>query len=67
VHLRILKGPGGPEVTPTFWSDSFLELLPWETQDATANYSRRDLGASPPVISVEGWNVSGKELAVGNQ
>ena len=66
VHLRLLKGQGGPEVIPTFWSDNFLELLPGETQEATANYSRRDLGASPPVISVEGWNVSGKELAVGN-
>jgi exo-1,4-beta-D-glucosaminidase len=66
VHLRVLKGQGGPEVIPTFWSDNFLELLPGETQHATANYSRRDLGASPPVISVEGWNVSGKELALGN-
>jgi exo-1,4-beta-D-glucosaminidase len=66
VHLRVLKGNGGPELIPTFWSDNFLALLPGETRDVTANYSRQDLGASPPVISVEGWNVSGKELAVGN-
>ena len=67
VHLRVLKGNGGPELIPTFWSDNFLALLPGETRDVTANYSHRDLGASPPVLSVEGWNFSEKELPLGNK
>ena len=63
VHLRILKSQGGPELIPTFWKDNFLELMPGETRHLRATYSDHDMGASRPVISVEGWNVTPMEQA----
>ena len=67
VHLRVLKGKGGPELIPTFWTDNFVELLPGEKRDVTATYSHRDLGSSRPVASVEGWNVAGQEVDIRNK
>jgi exo-1,4-beta-D-glucosaminidase len=67
VHLRVLKGNGGPELIPTFWTDNYVELMPGEQKDVTATYSHRDLGSSRPVVAVEGWNVAGNEVAIGNQ
>ena len=63
VHLRVLKGKGGAELIPTFWTDNFLELMPGETREVTATYSHKDLGPSQPVISVEGWNLTPIEQA----
>jgi exo-1,4-beta-D-glucosaminidase len=67
VHLRVLKGKGGPELIPTFWTDNFIELMPGETRDVAAKYSRQDLGSSPPVIAVEGWNVAPTEVATSRE
>lgn len=67
VHLRVLKGKGGPELTPTFWTDNYVEIMPGEQEDVTATYSHRDLGSSQLVLAVEGWNVTGNEVAIGNE
>jgi exo-1,4-beta-D-glucosaminidase len=67
VHLRVLKGKGGAELIPTFWTDNFLALMPGESQEVTATYSRQDLGSSPPVIAAEGWNVAPLEQGIGNR
>ena len=64
VHLRVLKGKGGPELIPTFWTDNYVALTPGEQKELTATYSRRDLGPSRPVASVEGWNIADKEVAI---
>jgi len=57
VHLGVTKGEGGQEVTPTYWSDNYLSLLPGEKREVSATFATDDLGGAKPALRVEGWNV----------
>ncbi|MBN1346611.1 MAG: hypothetical protein JXQ73_28230 [Phycisphaerae bacterium] len=57
VHLAVTKGPRGAEVTPTFWQDNYVALLPGETRTLTATFYADDLGGAEPHVKVDGWNV----------
>ena len=57
VRLLLKKGPGGDEVLPVLWEDNYFPLLPGESRRITATYCAADLGATAPVVEVDGWNV----------
>ncbi|HVO00128.1 MAG TPA: glycoside hydrolase family 2 protein [Steroidobacteraceae bacterium] len=57
VRLKLTKGPGGDEVLPVVWQDNYISLLPGERRELTATYRSADLGAAPPHVDVQGWNV----------
>ena len=57
VHLAVIKGEGGAEVTPTFWSDNYFSLLPGEKREVTAAFAAEELGGAQPALRVDGWNV----------
>jgi len=57
VRLRVLKGEGGDEVLPVWWSDNYLVLLPGETRVLTVRARRQDLAGARPEVAVDGWNV----------
>jgi len=59
VHLAVTQGEGGPEVAPTYWQDNYFSLLPGESKTVTAKFAAEDLEGKPPVIKVDGWNVTG--------
>ena len=62
VHLRVLKGNGGPELLPTFWTENYFELLPGESREVSATYSHKELGNLQPDIAVDGWNITPAEV-----
>jgi exo-1,4-beta-D-glucosaminidase len=57
VHLRLTRSKGGEDVVPIFWNDNYVSLLPGESRQLTATYENSALGASTPVVEVDGWNV----------
>jgi exo-1,4-beta-D-glucosaminidase len=62
VHLRITKGSGGEDLTPIFWEDNYLSLLPGESRDVNANYDVAGLNGKKPVLQVDGFNVTSAEV-----
>jgi exo-1,4-beta-D-glucosaminidase len=57
VHLTVLKGKGGVDVAPVYWSDNYFPLLPGESRSVTATYPEKLLGGTTSYIQVDGWNV----------
>jgi exo-1,4-beta-D-glucosaminidase len=58
VALSLRQGPGGAEVLPILWQDSYVSLLPGERREIDASYALKDLAGQPPVVRLEGWNVA---------
>lgn len=58
VNPAVLKGPGGDEVLPTFWSDNYIHLLSGEKQQLSARFRSNLLNGSAPHLAWEGWNVT---------
>jgi exo-1,4-beta-D-glucosaminidase len=57
IRLRVKKGPDGEEILPVLWEDNYFSLLPGESREVVATYSRADLGRAKPAVEVEGWNI----------
>jgi exo-1,4-beta-D-glucosaminidase len=57
VHPRLVRGKGGDDVTPIFWSDNYFSLLPSEKTSVTAKFDSASLQGTSPELVVEGWNV----------
>ena len=66
VWLEVLRGQQGDEVLPSFWSDNALTLLPGQQREVTVRFRTNLLGAAPPHLMIEGWNVTPAQWAVGN-
>jgi exo-1,4-beta-D-glucosaminidase len=62
VRLRLLKGKNGAEVLPVFWEDNYISLLPREKREITVHVRKTDLGATQPVLAVDGFNVAPVQL-----
>ena len=58
MRLRLLKGPGGPEILPVFWEDNYLSLLPGEKREVAVHLRKSDIGSAKPVLAVDGFNVT---------
>jgi exo-1,4-beta-D-glucosaminidase len=59
VHAAI-KRPNGEEVSPVFWDDNYVSLLPGESRIVTAAIRARDLVRIQLVVNVEGWNIKAR-------
>jgi exo-1,4-beta-D-glucosaminidase len=45
-------------VTPIFWDDNYVSLLPGEKREIAGRYSAAELGGAKAVVEVDGWNVA---------
>jgi exo-1,4-beta-D-glucosaminidase len=57
VRLRVTKGPGGEDVTPVFWEDNYVSLLPGEKREVAVMYDVSALDRTAATLAVDGWNV----------
>jgi len=39
------------------WSDNYIELMPGESREITAQFTAPDELEQPAVLTVEGWNL----------
>ncbi len=49
-RLMVIRGNGGEEILPTFWSDNFITLLPGEEKTLTARFAAEELDGKNPVV-----------------
>jgi hypothetical protein len=61
-HLQLRQANSGKRVLPVFYSDNYVSLLPRETRKLTIEAAAADLGIEPPVLVVDGWNVTAEPV-----
>jgi exo-1,4-beta-D-glucosaminidase len=64
VRLHLTRGRDGEDLVPVLWQDNYLSLLPEERREITATYRVRDLGGASPALTVSGWNVAPRAVAI---
>jgi exo-1,4-beta-D-glucosaminidase len=57
VHLAIIKGDGGDEITPAYWDDNYFSLFPNEEKEVKVRFPKKDPENKLAVLKVDGWNV----------
>jgi hypothetical protein len=57
-HLQLRRADTGARVLPAFYSDNYLSLAPGERKTLTIEAAQSDLQGEPPLIAVDGWNVT---------
>jgi exo-1,4-beta-D-glucosaminidase len=57
VHLRLTKGKSDEDITPIFWDDNYVSLLPGGECTLTGSYGVSALDGKEPALEVDGWNV----------
>jgi len=50
-------------LTPAFFEDNFVSLLPGEARTIGVRYRAADLGKTPAHYEVSGWNVAAENVA----
>ena len=61
VNLVLLEESEGKEVLPSYWSDNYFILMPGDATTVTVAVDEAAAEDSP-VISVEGFNITTKEI-----
>jgi exo-1,4-beta-D-glucosaminidase len=56
IELMVLRERSGEPVTPIFWDDNYLTLLPGETRTVRAVFDPDRLKGEDPVLKIGGWN-----------
>jgi len=57
IHLALTKGEHGDEISPTYWGDNYISILPGETKEISAQFSNDDLEESKLSLKIDGWNI----------
>jgi exo-1,4-beta-D-glucosaminidase len=60
-QLAVIKGAGGMEVAPSYWSDNDVAILPGEEKTYSVKFDPADLEGREPILRVKGWNVEAAE------
>jgi exo-1,4-beta-D-glucosaminidase len=57
IEMNIYGTSSGHSVLPIFWEDNYVSLLPGETREIRARFSKEDLHEEMPAFRFSGWNV----------
>ncbi len=57
-HLQLRRAHSGTRVLPAFYSDNYFSLIPGETRRVVIDAAQSDFQGEPPLIAVDGWNVT---------
>jgi exo-1,4-beta-D-glucosaminidase len=57
VHLGIQHPQGQMEILPVLWDDNYIELMPGESRELTAQFLSPDALKSGAQLTVTGWNI----------
>jgi hypothetical protein len=64
-RLSLLDPATKKRILPVFYSDNYVSLVPGESKTLTMEY-RAMPGQGTPKVSIEGWNVDGRIVPIGN-
>ena len=58
IHLGIRRAHEDADILPVLWQDNYLELMPDESREITAQFLSPDALQSDAELVVDGWNVA---------
>ncbi len=64
INPKLLNGLHGEELLPTYWSKTFLSIVPGGIAEITVNFNASDLNGNTPHISLDGWNIEPIEISL---
>lgn len=56
-HLRLTEGNAGQDITPVFWQDNYISLMPGEEREIAVKYQASSRQQTHTVLQVSGWNI----------
>jgi archaellum component FlaF (FlaF/FlaG flagellin family) len=62
VRPQLMKN--GEEVMPSYWTGNYFTLAPKESITVSVSAPAAKLGASQPIVLVEGWNVDKQVISL---
>jgi len=65
IRLRLADKKDNLDVTPVFWDDNYLSLLPGEDRIIAVTYDASQLHGAYPVIQLGGFNIAEAEVKPG--
>jgi exo-1,4-beta-D-glucosaminidase len=57
IELNVYGKESGNSVLPIFWDDNYVSLMPGETREIRARFSKEDLHGEMPAFRFSGWNI----------
>lgn len=57
IELNVYGTESGRSVLPIFWEDNYVSLLPGETREIRARFSKEDLHGETAAFRFSGWNI----------
>ncbi|MBE0460766.1 MAG: glycoside hydrolase family 2 [Candidatus Aminicenantes bacterium] len=57
IELNVCSAESGHSVLPIYWTDNYVSLMPGETREIRARFSKEDLKGDTPAFRFKGWNV----------
>ena len=61
-HVQLRNRRTNRRVLPVYYSENYISLLPGESRSITIEAALEDLGGAPPLVVVDGWNVTTKAM-----
>src|ERR1039458_6704642 len=65
IHLGIYRQNEDMEILPVLWEDNYVELMPGESREITAQFPAPGTLGGDAELSVTGWNITPMTLALG--
>jgi hypothetical protein len=62
-RLKVVDKTSGLLVAPIMYSDNYFSLTPGEVKRVTIEFAAKNISGNQVTLSVEGWNVTPRELA----
>jgi hypothetical protein len=57
-HIQLRRAKSNERVLPVYYSDNYVSLLPGESRTITVEAAAKALGGEPPLVVLDGWNVT---------
>ncbi|RYU95448.1 glycoside hydrolase family 2 protein [Emticicia agri] len=57
VEAELADGANGAAITPVFWSDNYVSILPNDVKEIKVRYFKKDLKSGTPAIRIQGYNL----------
>ena len=65
IHFGIHRQNEDMEILPVLWEDNYIELMPGESREITAQFPASGTLGGDAELSVTGWNITSMTLALG--
>jgi exo-1,4-beta-D-glucosaminidase len=57
IEMKLKDEKSGKLITPVFWEDNYVSLLPGEEREVKVSFNKSELKNDKPIFDLDGWNV----------